>query len=123
MPHLQIGESLPLPFGGRSPRARRCSLAGARIAVLHAESQASRIMGWYFDRGPLTDLELGRLTGLPESRVSARRGGLMAKGLIQWIDDVTGPCGAPNGRYDLTAKGRNAVLAMRRQNLAQWGIP
>jgi len=111
MPHLDTG-TLPLPFGGRSPRSRSSSLAGARVAVRSAESQASRILLRYFVDGPLTDLQLRAALGLPESRISARRGGLMARGLVCWHDDVQGPFGAPNGRYTLTDKGRGIAAGL-----------
>lgn len=105
MPHLDTG-TLSLPFGGRSPRSRSTSLAGARVAVSRAGSQASRILLRYLAEGPLTDLQLHVALGLPESRISARRGGLMTRGLVRHHDDVPGPFGAPNGRYTLTDKGR-----------------
>lgn len=75
------------------------------MAVVRAESQASRMLLRYLAEGPLTDLQLHRALGLPESRISARRGGLMARGLVRWADDVMGPFGAENGRYTLTDKG------------------
>lgn len=111
MPHLDTGQ-IAIPFGGRSPRARRTSLQGAQVAVSRAGSQASRMLLRYLEEGPLTDLELHARLGLPEGRVSARRSGLMAKGLVQWCDDVAGPYGAQNGRYQLTVKGRNVAAAL-----------
>jgi hypothetical protein len=104
MPHLDTGTML-LPFGGRSPRARAASLDGARVAVRSAESQASRILRRYLAVGPQTDLELAAALGLPESRISARRGALVARGWVQWHADIIGPHGARNGRYTLSAAG------------------
>lgn len=82
--------------------------------MLHAESQASRMLLRYLAGGPQTDLQLHAVLGLPESRISARRGSLMARGLVTWHDDVMGPHRAENGRYALTDKGRAIVAGLRR---------
>lgn len=112
MPHLDTGTML-LPFGGRSTRAIRTSLQGAYVAVRSAESQASRMLLRYLSDGPLTDLQLHALLGLPESRISARRGGLMTRGLVRWVDDVQGPFGVENGRYGLTVPGKAIAEQLR----------
>lgn len=114
MPHLDTG-TLLLPFGGRSPRSRSTSYQGARVAVRHAESQASRMLLKYLADGPLSDLQLHAALGLPESRISARRGSLMARGLVRWCDDVMGPFGAENGRYTLTEKGRAIAAGLAKK--------
>lgn len=111
MPHVDTG-TLLLPFAGRSPRSRRTSLQGACVAVVRAGSQCARMLRWYLERGPMSDLQMAALTGLPESRISARRSGLWERGLVRYVDDVMGPHGAENGRYDLTARGRAIAEAM-----------
>lgn len=112
MPHIDTG-TMTLPFGGRSPRARRTSLQGAQAGVVYASSQASRMLLNYRTHGPMTDLHQHRLLGLPESRISARRGSLMDRGLVIWVDDVMGPHGVENGRYGLTDKGRAIVSKLK----------
>lgn len=104
MGHVDTGTML-LPFGGTSPRSRSASLSGARVAIRNAESQASRILLRYLAHGPLSDLQLHGYLGLPESRISARRSALMARGLVRWCEDVIGPYGATNGNYELTPAG------------------
>ncbi len=111
MPHVDA-HSLLLPFTGRSPRSRRTSLQGACVAVVRAGSQASRMLSWYLARGPLTDLEMAKLMGLPESRISARRSGLMTRRLVAWVEDVPGPHGAENCVWNLTPEGRAIAEAM-----------
>ncbi len=108
MPHLDT-QTLRLPFGGRSPRARRTSLQGARVAVTHAGSQKARILLAYFTNGPLTDLQVAERLGLPESRISARRNALMDRALVNYVDDVTGPHGAQNCRWELSGYGREVA--------------
>lgn len=113
MPHLNTAQ-IAIPFGGSSPRSRRASLQGARVAVTHAGSQAARILIAYLHSGPLTDLELAERLGLPESRISARRNSLIARHQVQYVDDVPGPHGASNGRYGLTAHGRAVATELAR---------
>lgn len=111
MPHLQDGQLL-IPFGGRSPRSRRTSLQGAR--VVNAGSQAARMLLAYVGSGPLTDLQMAARLGLPESRISARRSGLIQRGLVTWSRDVRGPHGADNGAYSLTAAGWAVATELER---------
>ncbi len=113
MPYLDTG-SLLLPFGGRCSRARRTSLQGAQCAVTRAGSQNARILIAYLTSGPLTDLDLAERLGLPESRISARRNGLIARRLVNYRDDVPGPYGPDNGQYELTAWGRIVASDLAR---------
>ena len=112
MPHLQTTTQLKIPFGGRCPRARRTSLQGAH--VVQAGSQAARLLVTYLTQGPLTDLQMAERVGLPESRVSARRNGLIDRRLVAYVDDVLGPFGADNGRYGLTNYGRETAREIAR---------
>lgn len=109
MPYLQTASQLKIPFGGRSPRARRTSLAGARVAVANAGSQRARLLLAYAANGAMTDLQMAERVGLPESRISARRGGLIDQHLVTYFDDVPGPFGAPNMRWILTPYGREVA--------------
>lgn len=112
MPELVVGQ-LRIPFQGRSPRSQRTSLQGAQIAIVRAQTQASRLLARYASHGPQTDLQLATALGLPESRISARRNGLIDRGFVTWVADVRGPYGAENGQYDLTETGRSVAAALR----------
>ncbi len=112
MPYVQNGNQIPIPFGGRSPRARAASLSGARVC--RAGSQAARLLVAYLTYGPMTDLEAAARVNLPESRVSARRNGLTARWLVAYVDDVPGPYGAINGRYGLTPGGVTVARELAR---------
>lgn len=103
MPHLQTASQLTIPWGGKCPRSRRASLQGAQCAVTRAGSQNARILIAYLTSGPQTDLQLAERLGLPESRISARRSSLIARRLVNYLDDVPGPYGPENGRYELTS--------------------
>jgi predicted transcriptional regulator len=85
--------------------AQRASQKGAEVVAAKAGSQCARMLLQYLAQGPLTDLEMHKAIGLPESRISARRSGLMDRGLVRWYEDVRGPFGAPNGKYGLTGLG------------------
>ncbi len=113
MPDLVVGQ-LSLSWTGRSPRSWRTSLQGARAAVSRAGSQNARILIAYLTAGPLTDLELAERLGLPESRISARRSGLIKRRLVTYFDDVPGPYGPSNGRYTLTPYGWNVASDLAR---------
>jgi hypothetical protein len=63
----------------------------------------------YFLAGPLSDLQMAERLGLPESRISARRSGLMDRRLVVWVEDVEGPYKAPNGKYGLSGYGREVA--------------
>lgn len=120
MPHVVSRRhpvALKLPYRGRGVRAQRNSQAGAAVAITRAGSQASRMLLQYMKDGPSSDLQLAKALGLPESRISARRSGLMDRGLVGWFDDVEGPCGAPNGRYRLTPRGVYVVSELLRERL------
>ena len=117
MPHLAVGQ-LHIPWGGRSPRARRTSYQGAQVAVTRAGSQAARILIAYLTAGPQTDLQLAERLGLPESRISARRNGLIARRLVSYRDDVAGPHGVDNTRWELTAWGRIVAGELARAGVA-----
>ncbi len=112
MPHLEQVGQLKIPWGGRSPRSRSSSLSGARIC--RAGSQAARLLVAYLTYGPSTDLQQAERLGLPESRISARRGGLAARHEVAWVADVIGPFGATNGKYGLTAVGRVKAEVLAR---------
>src|SRR5678815_188131 len=112
MPYIDA-QPVPLPFTGRSQRTRSNSLKGAQLAVVKAGSQASRMLLEYA-QADCTDLEMAAKLGLPESRISARRSGLVIKGLVRYAGyDVTGPSGALNAKWMLTVYGRNTVEGMR----------
>lgn len=64
---------------------------------------------------PLTDLEMHALIGIPESRVSARRSGLMQRGWVTWVWDIEGPHGAQNSVWGLTQKGRLVAAALKER--------
>jgi hypothetical protein len=114
MAYVQTSSQLKIPFGGRCPRSRRTSLQGAQVAVVRSGSQASRMLVQYYLAGPLTDLQMGERVKLKESRVSARRNGLIDRGLVEYVDDVMGPFGAENGRYGLTGYGREVAGELAR---------
>lgn len=114
MPYVAAVGQLKIPFGGRCARARRTSLQGAQVAVTRAGSQAARILVSYLEYGPSTDLQLAERLGLPESRISARRNGLIARHLVRYVDDVPGPYGAGNGRYELTGYGQEHARELQR---------
>lgn len=113
MPHVEAGQ-LRIPFRGRSPRARRTSLQGAQVAVTRAGSQCARMLLQYLE-SPRTDLEMAARLGLPESRISARRSGLIDRLLVAWLEDVPGPHGAMNGQYGLTARGRAVAASLKER--------
>ena len=95
MPHLHTAQ-LAIPFSGRSPQTRHASLSGAQVAAVRAGSQKARMLLAYLEHGPLTDLSMAALLGLPESRISARRSGLQprdAPALVQYVDLVDGRTG------------------------------
>jgi len=89
MPYLDA-VPVPLPFGGKTVSSRQASLRGAQVATVKAGSQASRLLAAYATYGPLTDTEMAARLGLPEARISARRAGLMVKGLVVYADTVQG---------------------------------
>jgi hypothetical protein len=72
----------------------------------------------YLD-APRTDLQMAALLGLPESRISARRGWLSDRYLVCWVEDVPGPFGAMNGKYGLTIQG----VAVAQQLKAETTFP
>lgn len=119
MPHLVAVGQLKIHFGGRSPRARRNSFQGARVACVHAGSQKARMLDAYLSNGALTDLQMGERLGLPESRISARRSALLERSLVTYLDDIAGPFGAPNSRWTLTPYGREIARALQQ---AQIGV-
>lgn len=106
MAYLQTAGQYKLPWGGRSPRARRTSMQGAQVASVRAGSQMARILVTYLQSGPLTDQQVADRLLLPAARISARRNALIDRKLVAYRDDVIGQCGSPNGRYELTAYGR-----------------
>ena len=114
MPYLQTSAQLKIPFGGRSPRAKAASFSGARAAVTRAGSQRARLLIAYLHYGPSTDLQQAERVGIPESRVSARRSGLLDQQLVTYHDDVPGPHGAKNCRWRLTNAGREVVGELAR---------
>lgn len=115
MPHLQQhGSQILIPFGGRSPRARRTSLQGARIC--RAGSQAARLLIAYLHDGPSTDLQIAERLGLPESRISARRNGLIVRGFVTYHDDVEGPHGAMNTRWTVNGAGHEVAHELARSH-------
>lgn len=118
MPHVAVktpSGTLPLPFGGRSPRARRSSLSGAQVAVSRAFSQAARMLREYLQAGMLTDLEMAGRIGIPESRVSARRNGLIAQRKVEYAhQDKWGPSGAISCCWRLTNYGREVAQELER---------
>ena len=112
MPYLQERE-LMLPFGGRSPRARRTSLQGAQVAVTRAGSQCARLLIAYLHYGPSTDLEQAVRVGLPEARVSARRNNLINRKLVQYSGaDRRGPSGAESCLWTLSPYGREVATEL-----------
>lgn len=114
MPYLQERE-LMLPFGGRSPRARRTSLQGAQVVVTRAGSQAARILVEYSRTPNLTDLEMAALVGLPEARVSARRNNLIDRKLVEYAgEDRKGPSGADSCCWRLSNFGRMVAADLAR---------
>lgn|ERR1051325_3342118 len=114
MPYLQTREQLKIPFGGRCARSQRTSLQGARAAVVRSGSQKSRMLLEYLRMGPRTDLELAESLGLPESRISARRNGLIDRRLVAYVDEVMGPHEAMNCRWGLTGYGRHVANELAR---------
>lgn len=115
MPYLDSA-TLPLPFGGRSQRSRHTSQQGAIVATVKAGSQASRMLLRYQICGALSDSDLAVMLGLPEARISARRAGLMVRGLVEYVDDVAGRYGALNCRWRLSFRG--AAIAQQLQESA-----
>lgn len=111
MPHLHDGQ-LPIPWGGRSPRAKAASLSGARVCA--ARSQAARLLIAYLTHGASTDRQQAERLGLPEARISARRSGLVERLLVAYVDDVPGPYGTRNTRWNLTAPGRSVAGDLAR---------
>jgi hypothetical protein len=111
MPDLISGQ-LAIPFGGRGA-SRHTSLQGARVAVVRASSQAARLLVRYLDHGPQTDGQQALALGLPEARISARRAGLIAKGLVAHCDVVPGPFGANVCRWELTVRGVHLAGSLR----------
>lgn len=95
---------VPLPFGGKSPRSKQASYRGAQRAQVQAGSQASRMLQNYA-AGPVSDTDMAYWLGLPEARVSARRCGLMVKGLVRYYDEVMGMHGVMVCRWELTEHG------------------
>ncbi len=118
MPYLDA-VPLPLPFTGRTPRSRQASLGGARAATVMAGSQASRMLVWYALCDRLSDSEMALRLGLPEARISARRAGLMVKGLVAYEDTVTGRHGAPNSRWRLTLYGQRVARLVGGDGMAE----
>lgn len=112
MAYLQTTDQLKIPFGGRCARARRTSLQGA--SVCRSGSQAAGMLIEYLHAGPLTDLQMAERRGLPESRISARRNGLIDRRLVEYMDDVPGPFGAENTRWQLTPYGRTVAAELDR---------
>lgn len=98
------GQPLP-PHHGSSPQTRHTSRSGALVALKSQPSQKARILVLLLDRGPSCDGDLALWMGLPEGRVSARRGGLVTDGLVQHVDIVQGAHGAEVTRWELTVKG------------------
>lgn len=63
----------------------------------------------YLAFGPQTDAQLALALGLPEARISARRSGLITKGLVVYVDDVKGLHGVMNTRWELTVHGQHVA--------------
>lgn len=114
MPHIETNGQLKIAWSGRSSRSRRSSLAGAQVvAVRGAVSQASKMLVRYLEQGSQTDVELALALGLSDGRISARRNGLIDRGLVAWKEDVIGPFGSPVGKYELTVKGLHVAGKLR----------
>lgn len=76
---------------------------------LRAGSQAERMLSLYLRFGALTDFEVAFWMGLPEGRISARRNGLMERGLVRYHNEIDGPNGVTVCRWTLTVKGKHVA--------------
>jgi hypothetical protein len=74
-----------LPFSGRTPHARACSLAGALDAQPRSGTQAYRVLAIIREAGRVgvTDWELHALAGLERTTICARRNALLDAGLVR----------------------------------------
>jgi hypothetical protein len=108
------GQTLP-PYQGSSPQTRHASRSGALVALKSQLSQKARILVLLLDRGPSCDGDLALWMGLPDGRVSSRRGALVTDGLVQHVDIVQGAHGAEVNRWELTVRGQNVAARLRAE--------